>query len=387
MRNLSGIDNLLEAGYYPSLSMQCYSVSYTAGTRRTFTRYSAGDISSQYIDMDSIHAEWCYSSNDTFEGGGCIPISLSFRLLPGSGLTLETVPYPQSPADYSYAYRPYITFRKANGGGTTSYTIFPYMILREQSRSRGDNNAKKLYFEDETCMFDYAEIDVASKYGKMYAEIVQHIMRTVGLGDENNSGYSGVSLTGISYYQGEPMSARQCLSYIGQANGVFFQMNSNSMLKIKEMLAAQEDSQHPGQYAYDFETNWQYELGHSMDEVLPTIKPWVGVLVFPYDQNRRTGNYPRMYCLYDNPFVISSNYTTYQTLLRQRLVKNLHYSGMEITYRFDPRIELGDYICYRFLHRDGDTIGGNPLTVCRITWDGSAFFTLKGPSFARYNRI
>ena len=83
MRNYSWVDDALEQGYYPVLSLRCYQVSYTEGTRRTLTRYSAGDISSQYIDMDSIHAEWAYSPSDIFEPGGCIPVSLSFRLLPG----------------------------------------------------------------------------------------------------------------------------------------------------------------------------------------------------------------------------------------------------------------------------------------------------------------
>ena len=387
MQNWSGVEELLDAGYYPSLSVRCYQVSYTQGSRRTLTRYRDGDISSLYIDMDSVHAEWAYSPNDRFEPGGCIPVSLSFKLIPGSGLSLETVPHPMSAADYSYLYYPVVTFNHFNGGSTTTYMPFPYMILREQSRSKGDDQSKKLYFEDESCMFDYVEIDVASMYGNSFSQILYKILNTVGLADEMNTGLVGsTSLTGTSYYQGEPMSARQVLSYVGEANGVFFQLNNNAMLRIREMLSAEEDPQEQSPYIYDGIVKWQYFMDRSTDEVWPSTYVWQQVNVIPYGTERKTGNYPETFYLYDNPFVVSQNSNTYQLLLMERMIKILLYSGEEILCRYDPRYEIGDYISVRFQLKNGG-VGGAPMTICRITWDGSAFFTLRGPSFARYNRI
>lgn len=387
MKDLSGVEELLEAGYYPSLSVRCYQVNYTQGSRRTLTRYSAGDIPSQYIDMDSIHAEWTYSPNDRFEPGGCIPVSLSFRLIPGSNVSIETVLYPKSAADYSYLYHPVITFRTFKTTPTTTYLPFPYMVLREQSRSKGDDQTKKLYFEDETCMFDYVEVDVASMYGNSYNSILYNILNTVGLADQHNTGIIGsTSLTGTSYYQGEPMSARQFLSYIGEANGIFYQLNNNSMLRIREMLTAEDSQDSSSHYVYDGEVKWQYFMDRNTEEVWPSGYVWQDVVVIPYGAERKTGNFPEKFYLYDNPFVVSENQNTYRALLMERMIKFLLYSGEEILCRYDPRFEIGDYISVRFKLKEGG-IGGVPMTICRISWDGSAFFTLKGPSFARYNRI
>ena len=383
MRNYQWVDDALEQGYYPILSLRCYQVSYTEGTRRTLTRYSAGDISSQYIDMDSIHAEWAYSPSDIFEPGGCIPVSLSFKLLPGSGLSLETVINPTSAADYSYVYYPIVTFKHYKINTSYFATPFPYMILREQTKVKGDIQAKRLYFEDETCMFDYVDIDVASYSGQLFSQLIWHLLNTCGLADSQNSGIvGGVSLVGTNYYDGEPMSGRQLLSYIGETNGVFFIMNSNSMLKIAEMLDAEKDGD---TYVHDMDLSWQYYVSHSTGEIWPSTYPWRRVLVFAYGAERRTGNFPDTYILYDNPFVNENNTLTYYNLLRERLIKTLQYSCTEVEYRFDPRLEIGDFV--GVYYRVENLVLGNPITICRIVWDGSAFCTIKSPEFTRYNRI
>ena len=385
MRNYS-VDAYLEAGSFPELSLLCYSVSWESGTRRTLTRYSEGDILSDYIDIDSIHAEWAYDSSDIFQPGGVIPVCLSFRLLSGHSLslfdTLQAAPSPQSAADYSYLFRPQIKLKRT--GYIDYYYPFPYMILRQITRERNSFKSYKLYFEDESCVFDYYEYDVGSKFGYQWQLIVRNILNLTGQGGTNDLGISGTAnITGTSYYQGDPMSARKVLSYIAQMNGVFMTRDNDSKLKMTLMLAAEEASSGGFPYVLDGEIPYNYILDAYSESTYPTTFTYRSVRVLPYNTNVSTRS-PTQYCINNNPFIVEDNYRTYETLLTNRLIKQLSYSGLEIVCRFNPNYELGDYLKYLVLKNNA--LSGGPISIARIVWNGGAFCTVYGTRFGVDNR-
>ena len=388
MRNYS-VDAYLEAGSFPELSLLCYSVSWESGTRRTLTRYSEGDILSEYIDIDSIHAEWAYDSSDIFQPGGIIPVSLSFRILPGHGLSMSTVLSPsfcpKSAADYSYLFRPQIKLKRT--GYIDYFYPFPYMILKETKRDRGDYSAYKLYFEDETCVFEYMNYDIGDDFGSVWQLIVRRILSLSGQGGSNDMGISGTySLPGTSYYQGDSMSARKVLSYIAQMNGVFMTRDNNSRLKVVPMLDAGEASSGNFPYVLDGEVSTDYVVDTYNEDIKYKGYTYRNAYVVPYNSTLPgfMVNNPIHYIAKGNPFIVTDNSDTYNTILRERVVKKLDYSGVVINCRYNPNFEIGDYILFR--QREQLAITSQAISVARIVWDGGAFCTVYGARFGVDNR-
>ena len=384
------IDSFLEAGSFPELSLLCYSVSLEESKRRKLTRYSEGDILSQYIDVDSIHAEWTYDTDNIFEPGGIIPITLSFRLLPGHGLSKSTILKPtyapQSAEDYAYIFRPRVKFTRP-GYYTDTYP-FPFMILKERVVNHGDADSYKLYFEDESCVFDYVNFDLASKFGYTWKQIVRIILNLTRQGGSDNIGITGTAnLTGTSYYQGDPMSARQVLSYIAQMNGVFMTRKNDSNLYIRQMLDAEESGD---RYVEADEIRADYVFDVYREHDWPEVFTYKTVLVKPYNEISvsHSVNDPYQYFLNTNPFIVQDNVNTYFTLLWERLRKKLQYSGEEIITRFNPNYEIGDYISYIRRKRRGAIVSesGSPISIARIVWNGGAFCTIYGARFGVDNR-
>ena len=388
MRTNVAVDEAINKDYMPVLSLRAYDVSYASGYCRELTRNAAKDITADYIDMNSIHYEVSQISGDYFEPGAVIPAKLSLRVLPGHGLTLEESPAPQSPADYSVVYRPVIQYMRPNGTVYTTVTTFPYLIIVSRT-SDYDGETIKLNLQDELCVLDNVQIDAASYNGETGTTLISAAMTAAGLAGPKQSGGSSSGITGTSlptkiYYSGEEMSCRQAISYVLQMNGCFAIMNENGALNIKRMMDNATDGGN-WPYVFDAELSADYVMDYYVGEYEPNKRRWTNVRVFPSDVTPAKGNFPRTYILKDNPFIAEGNAGTYEALLRNRIIKELSFTGAEFEYRFNTNIELGDYVLARY-YQSPNTTNARDLLVSRIEWDGGAFCKLRGPDFKVNNR-
>jgi len=382
------VDTQLEAGRYPILKMEAYDVTYNGpGYVRWMTRNSEKDITPEFIDISSIKVEVAMSSDNSFTPGGCIPATVSFRILRGSGLTLNPVELPKNAGDYSVLYRPRIYYQDVNGNLYLGACVLPYMILREKILSRGHSQSYNLTFEDELCMLDYMEYDVATKYGYPWGSVISFILETVGLAGTNEQGasdsgiVSNITTNSTCYYQGEPMSGRQALSYILQMHGAFAKMNENGKLHILELNDSgntTDASMHQNYVSDVYFTNPDCGNGGI----------WDSIKIYGYDEETPTGNFPKKYILKGNPFVTSGNKSTYASPLSIRLQSHdpRENRGPEIECRYNVNFELGDLVKFNY-NLIPSTITNTIVLITRIRWDGGAYCQIYGPIHEEYNRL
>ena len=364
MQNID-LTSYWDDGIMPYPVLYAYTVSVNNNGYRVLTRDSTYDIAGEYIDLSSINYEW--SIGDTFKPGSVARAHLKLRVLPGCpGLVgLTAVPSPSSVSDYSRAYQLRIVYAPRAGGIIQSVQTGGTLICTGMSLGYSGDSTE-LTFDDESVILENRQYDL----GALYYNGLQTVVRNIFLTNGFNS-YNGVSdvVDGHLYYQSDPMSAKQALSHILEANGMIcYQLGGDFYLK--------------GLLPYPVATAGEIAAAYSRDYSCDDFQGnYNDLLIYASDESTKpSGNFPRRYIVKGNPIIVAGNRAEFRTVLTNRVLGGEYRRGFEIEVLTCPQVVVGDYLKINY-KQAANVFNSKIMCVSRFNWNGGAFCKLKEAEF------
>lgn len=356
----------IDKGCTPSMYLAAYSVSYTPPNRPRMTRAYSYDIDSENIDMSSVHFEASNIPGDELEPGGVIPAHLKLNLYEhDSTIWSRLSAYLESDhlGDFSYLYRMAIVY------DDIPYLYGPFMAITNGKNVFGGGKTIELdevSFVLENRTFDFTSFSTSTLDG-----VATYLMQNAGFVFHSENIYDGAN-----NYTENQVNAREALSRILQANGLFLRSYAYGNDLTNGNYIASPLLKKTG---HDMEIHRKYVVDY---DIASRRGRWADAYVYVKGANHPKWDYST-FVLDDNPLIVSGTTSAYRTQLQNNICSTFR-QGYSFQIPMMPFIELGD--CYKFTYfpKPGSSFNTKELFyVSRIEWDGGALMRIEEASYNR----